>query len=244
MRYIKLLLIAVLGLMPAHAADYKPPLPAEKISKSMNSIERKVREAAVRVSPPGGGHGTGTIVRYKDVNLIITARHVADKPIGTNYLISKNGEGLLATLMYYSKSHDIAVLYLPESADPKRIGAIPMSWNPATNYDIGTDIFYSGYPSHHKLMSFDGRIVGYEEERGSGTQIIVNTYGWFGCSGAVIFDTKGKIIGVLYGVDVEYYPNVQINENMIWVAPIRALNIKDALKPFCRGTIRNYKACR
>ena len=119
-----------------------------------------------------------------------------------------------------------------------------MTWATAANYDVGTDIIYSGYPSNHKLMSFDGRIAGYADGGASGTQLIVNTYGWFGCSGSVIYNIKGKIIGVLYGVDIEYYPNVQVNENMIWVAPIKALDIKEAIKPFCRGTIRNYKACR
>jgi hypothetical protein len=244
MKFFKLFLIALIGLMPAYGAEYKPKKPIEKISKGMSSVERGIRNAAVKVSPPGGGHGSGSIIKYKDINLVITAQHVADKALGTNYLISKNGEGIVATLIYSSSTHDIAVLYLPESQDPGRIGAKAMDWDPASKYEVGTNIFYSGYPSHHRLMSFDGRIAGYEEESGAGTQLIVNTYGWFGCSGSVIFDTKGKIIGVLYGVDVEYYPNIQVNENMIWVAPIRALNIKDAIGPFCRGTVRNHKACR
>lgn len=244
MKILKLFLISLIGIMPAYAADYQPKQPTEKISKGMSPVERNIRNAAVKVSPPGGGHGSGSIIKYKDINLVITAQHVADKPLGTNYLISKNGEGIVATLIYSSGTHDVAVLYLPESQKPSRIGATPMDWEPASKYEVGTNIFYSGYPSHHQLMSFDGRIAGYEQEQGSGTQLIVNTYGWFGCSGSVIFNTKGKIIGVLYGVDVEYYPSIQVNENMIWVAPIRALNIKDAIKPFCRGTVRNYKACR
>tara|TARA_R100000008_G_scaffold39701_3_gene22780 strand:+ start:3501 stop:4229 length:729 start_codon:yes stop_codon:yes gene_type:complete len=242
MKYLKLILIALLTLTPAHAGDYKPTKPIEKISKAMSSVERNVRSAAVKVIPPGGGHGSGSVIRYKDINIVITAQHVADKPIGTGYLISNDGRNLMATLVYSSKTHDIAVLYL--NGEPDLIGITPMSWAPTSDYDIGTDIVYSGYPSHHKLMSFDGRIAGYEEEAGSGTQLIVNTYGWFGCSGSVIYNTKGKIIGVLYGVDVEYYPSIQINENMIWVAPIKAINIKEAIQPFCRGTVRNYRACR
>ena len=242
MKYMRLLLIALLGLMPAQASSYKPNKPIEKVSKAMNSVEKNVRSAAVKVSPPGGGHGSGSIIQYKDVKLVITAQHVADSALGTNYLISKGGNGLIATLIYSSKNHDIAVLYL--NGDPSVIGAKAMDWEPSSNYDVGTDIIYSGFPSYHKLMSFDGRIAGYEEVPGSGTQLIVNTYGWFGCSGSVIYNTKGKIIGVLYGVDVEYYPNVQVNENMIWVAPIKAIDIKETLKPFCRGTVRNYKACR
>lgn len=209
----------------------------------MSSAEKNIRSAAVKVSTPRGGHGSGSIIRYKDLTMVITAQHVADGAPGTNYLISKNGFRVLATLIHSSKQYDIAVLYLPNNA-PALIGAKAMEWDTVDNYDVGTDIVYSGYPSFHKLMSFDGRIAGYEEIPGTGTQLIVNTYGWFGCSGSVIYNTKGKIVGVLYGVDVEYNPTMQVNENMIWVAPIKNIDIKHALRPFCRGTIRNYKACR
>ena len=110
-------------------------------------------------------------------------------------------------------------------------------------YEIGKNIVYAGYPSHHQLMSFNGRIVGYGKDS-MDTHLIVNTYGWFGCSGSVMYDEKGKIIGILYGVDVEYYPGIQINENMIWVAPIKHINIEEAIKPFCRGTMKKYRACQ
>ena len=93
-------------------------------------------------------------------------------------------------------------------------------------------------------MSFDGRIAGYEVDSLGNTHLIVNTYGWFGCSGSVMYDEKGKIIGILYGVDIEYYPGIQINENMIWVAPIKNIDIKDVIKPLCRGQVHNYRACQ
>ena len=119
-----------------------------------------------------------------------------------------------------------------------------MPWKPTKDYDIGTDIVYSGHPSWHKLMSFKGRIVGYEQIEGSGTQLIVNTYGWFGCSGSGVYNTSGELVGILYGVDVQYAYGTQIQENLIWVAPIRNLDIKSSLDAFCRGSIENYKACK
>ena len=48
-----------------------------------------------------------------------------------------------------------------------------------------------------------------------GKQIIVNNYGWFGCSGSVVYTLSCDIVGILYGVDVEYYPDIQVQENMI-----------------------------
>ncbi|MHA1940730.1 MAG: S1 family peptidase [Candidatus Hodarchaeales archaeon] len=218
---------------------YKPEKPIEKVAKSLTANERKIRNAAVKVLA-GGGHGSGTVVQYKDLTLVFTARHVADGKIGQDYVISKDMETRTGVLVYQSKEHDIAIILLPNEFNYVK----PMSWNPASKWEVGTDIVYSGHPSWHKLMSFEGRIVGYEEVEGSGTQIIVNTYGWFGCSGSGVYNTKGQLIGILYGVDVQYTYGTHIQENMIWVAPIKNVNMKDALDAFCRGTIKNYRACR
>tara|TARA_B100000242_G_scaffold130061_1_gene91919 strand:+ start:167 stop:931 length:765 start_codon:yes stop_codon:yes gene_type:complete len=219
--------------------DYKPQKPIEKVSKGLSLNEKRVRGAAVKVVTTTG-HGSGTVVQYKDLTLVLTAKHVTDGSLGQTYLISKDVEQRSATLIYKSRDHDIAVLVVPSGFHTIK----GMPWNPTDDYSIGTDIVYSGHPSWHKLMSFDGRISGYEELQGAGTQLIVNTYGWFGCSGSGVYNKKGELIGILFGIDVQYTYGTQIQENMIWVAPIKNINIKDALGAFCRGTIKNYKACR
>ncbi len=218
---------------------YKPDAPVEKISKSLSVTERKVRNAAVKVIT-SGGHGSGTVIDYKDLTLVFTAKHVADGVLGSNYLVANETEQRNAVLIYQSREHDIAILLVQKDFRYLK----PMPWKPTKNYDIGTDIVYSGHPSWHKLMSFEGRIVGYEQDQNAGTQLIVNTYGWFGCSGSGIYNTDGEIIGILFGVDVQYTYGTQIQENMIWVAPIKNVNMNEALDSFCRGTIKNYKACR
>ena len=218
---------------------YKPNAPVEKVSKSLSSVERKVRNAAVKVVTVSG-HGSGTVIEYKDLTLVLTAKHVADGVLGSHYLVANKDEQRNATLIYQSKEHDIAVLLVEKEFRYLK----PMPWKPTKNYDIGTDIVYSGHPSWHKLMSFEGRIVGYEQDSNAGTQLIVNTYGWFGCSGSGIYNTDGELVGILYGVDIQYAFGAQIQENMIWVAPIKNINIETALDAFCRGSIKNYKACK
>ncbi len=219
--------------------SYKPKKPIEKVSKSLSSVEKKVRGAAVKVVA-GGGHGSGTVVRYKDLTLVLTAKHVADGVLGSSYLVANKDEQRNAVLIYQSKEHDIAVLKVEKEFRYLK----PMPWNQTKKYDIGTDIVYSGHPSWHKLMSFQGRIVGYEQNTEAGTQLIVNTYGWFGCSGSGIYNTDGELVGILYGVDVQYAYGTQIQENMIWVAPIKNIDIEESLSAFCRGSIQDYKACK
>ena len=229
----------------AFGSDYAPAIPVEHIDVAASSIEKDIRNAAVRVKVPlTGGHGSGSYILYKDVHLVITAQHVTDGPLGATYIVSHKGESHLATLIYADEEDDIGILHV---GNPFR-KIQPMKYDPLEKVaDVGTEIFYSGYPSRHKLMSFRGRVAGYEANGtpSPGKHIILQTYGWFGCSGSVIYNTKGKQVGVLYGVDVEYYPDIQVQENMIWVVPITEIKMDKALGYFCHGYRgRPLKACK
>ena len=76
--------------------------------------------------------------------------------------------------------------------------------------------------------------------------MIIHTYGWFGCSGAGVFDAKGNIIGIIWGIDVEYrYEHTHIVEDLMWVTPIKNLKIDDAILILCNiGNVSDLKACR
>ena len=64
---------------------YSPKQPLEKVTKSLSVVERKVRNAAVKVVT-GGGHGSGTVVQYKDLTLVLTAKHVDSNGLLLKYL--------------------------------------------------------------------------------------------------------------------------------------------------------------
>jgi S1-C subfamily serine protease len=241
-KYFKILIL-LLFCNVSVGANYVPEKPIETISSDMRTIERKIREAAVRVTVPfTGSHGSGSYVRYKDVDLVFTAQHVAAGVLGGNYLVTYKGESRVAKLIYSDELNDIAILYVGVAFRTTN----PIKFNPLEDVaNVGTNIIYSGYPSSHKLMSFTGRVAGYADGEGIGKQIILQTYGWFGCSGSIIYTLKGQQIGVLYGVDVEYYPNTQVQENMIWVVPINKVKIDKALSDFCRGYPgKRPKACK
>ena len=73
---------------------------------------------------------------------------------------------------------------------------------------------------------------------------MLNTYGWFGSSGSVIYDTQGEIVGILWGVDIERYPDLQVQENMIWVSPIQNLDMSLAIVELCIALEDEPRACR
>ncbi len=245
MKYLALVLMVFIGIATPDvfaAERVITPAPIEQVNSAMNMAQKRVRDASVKISTGPGAHGSGSYIVYKDVHLVFTAQHVTDGPIGSTYYVFKGDEVKLATLLWSDAAADMAVLHLNEHF----VTINPMKWNPQKHMaEVGTEITYSGYPSSHKLMTFGGTVAGYADKRGVGKQIILNTYGWFGCSGSVIYTLSGEIVGILYGVDVEYYPDIQVQENMIWVIPIQRLKMDIVLKPMCRQLPRNsLRACR
>jgi len=155
-------------------------------------------------------------------------------------MLQSAGESIWGVLVHSDPVHDIAVLY---AISPFQV-AKPMKWKPVGDIaEVGTEITYSGFPSWHSLMTYRGRVAGYEELDGRGTQIMLNTYGWFGCSGSVIYNSKGHVVGILWGVDVERKPDLQVQENMVWIVPVYNLDMKTAIQPLCSSLLSNSKAC-
>jgi len=198
---------------------------------SMSMTERKVRDAAVRVFTNGGGHGSGSYIKHKDFYFVLTAQHVADGALYSDYVVKKGSESKKAILVWSDKTTDIAVLALTSEFET----ISPMAFKVTSDIpEVGTEISYSGYPSRHQLMSIRGRVAGYEQKLGAGTQIMLHTYGWFGCSGSVIYNKKEEIIGVLWGVDVEYYPGMAVVEEMVWVIPVQKLEVDEVVENTCK----------
>jgi len=206
-------------------------------SSSISAVEKNVRDAAVEILTISG-HGSGSLIRYRGSQFVITAQHVASGEIGSSYIIQKEKEAKSGELVYSDLTNDMAILWLKEefeSIEPMRFSItrkIP---------DVGEEITYSGYPSSHDIMTYRGRVAGYESVEGAGNQILLHTFGWFGCSGSVVFNTKGDIVGVLWGIDI--LNGIPV-ESMIWVSPIQNLDIDLALSEFCKTSDENVRACR
>jgi S1-C subfamily serine protease len=212
-------------------------LSTTQINSSYSSTEKKVRNAAVKVVT-AMGHGSGSLIKYKDMILIITAHHVADGEIGQTYLIATESEQQLGILIYSDPLNDIALIYPTAEFNHAK----PMKWRVKRDISaVGEAITYSGYPSWHSLLSFRGNIAGYEPLPDKGQQIILQTYGYFGSSGSVIYDSDGYMVGVLWGIDLQ---REGVHENIVWVSPMQNLNIKLALRPLCIGLADQPKACR
>ena len=205
-------------------------------SSKITSIERKARVAAVKIVGPLGS-GSGSLMSHKGIQFVITAQHVVADDAGGIYIIQKGSESHIGVIVYADASNDIAILFLKKEF--KSIA--PMKYYPTKKIpDPGDLITYSGYPSDHELLTYRGRVAGYENLKGSGKQILLHTFGWYGCSGSAIFNSYGKIVGILWGIDVEKGLPI---ESLIWVSPIQNLDIDVVISNICNVTIKKYRAC-
>ena len=138
-----LLFLAVLLLNFNISAEASPnlvvglPMPIEQINSSMSTVQKRVRESAVRVLTTGGGHGSGSYVVYKDMHLVFTAQHVSDGVYGSKYQILKGSETKIGTLIWSDAAADIAILRL----DEEFVTISPMKWNPQTRMaEVGSKL--------------------------------------------------------------------------------------------------------
>ena len=190
-------------------------------SVSLNHVESQARNAAVKVVHPlGEGYGSGTYTIIKGEHVVLTAAHVVDD--NRRMIISgRNGEMVVGEVIYTDFGADFAVIHVPRLRTRTPIPFKPR--NERSDNFIGDWTTYTGFPSGHDLTTITGRIASIDE---SSDILIMHGYTWMGASGSGVFDEHGNYIGVLVAVDVGRYRQIpQIVEDMVWVVPVRQLNL-------------------
>jgi len=208
----------------------------ENITISPQSIiERRVRNAAVKVtSRSRSGHGSGSYFSYRGFHLIITAYHVVDE-IDPNkiVIVGRDNESVEAKLIYSNQQYDIAVLQ-PNAILNSRT-AIPLNIL-QEEPEVNSTLIYTGFPSGHDLLTFQGNIAGFETVNSRDRKaMLVHTYGWFGSSGSCLFNKWGRLVGILWGVDVEVFAVPQAQEDIIYASAASQIDLDAVLEAACKS---------
>jgi len=184
----------------------------------LTQTERRARTAAVKVSPLlRSGHGSGTYTYIHGRRVVLTAAHVVENATVMR-IEGRNGEVVVGRVVFRDFDVDIAAIVVPEI---KTRTAIP--YRPQLKYNglVGTQLTYTGFPSHHDLLTLRGYVAALE--RG---YVVTNMFGWFGSSGSGVYDQKGKLVGIVSGIDLgrfgSGYP-IPL-EQIVWVAPISRID--------------------
>ena len=189
----------------------------QKVEVSYSRATKKIRDSSVKIVMIGDGeemgHGSGNYFKYRNSTFVITAAHVIDGEMEKQIQDGNNKVGF--KVVFIDFVNDVAII-VPET---ELATATPIAWRLSKDSDvIGAPTFYTGFPSHYGKVLLKGMIASVEEEG-----IIMQSFALPGSSGSVVFDEKGRAIGVVSAVGLHMsplspYPSLQ--EDMVFVAQL------------------------
>ena len=188
-------------------------------ASNLSITEQRARSAAVKVrSLLQGGHGSGTYMVAHGRRVVVTAAHVVRNE-SVMAIDGRDGETVVGQVVFVDHDVDIAFVVVPEMETRTAI-----RYRPQRRYDerlVGTTLTYTGFPSHHDLLTIRGYIAAVEKEH-----LVTNMFGWFGSSGSGVFDQHGRYMGCVSGIDIGSMGfGVRIPlESIVWVAPVSMLD--------------------
>ena len=185
----------------------------------LSITEQRARSAAVKVrSLLQGGHGSGTYMIAHGRRVVITAAHVVRNE-SVMAIDGRDGETVVGQVVFVDDQNDLAFLVVPEMETRTAI-----RFRAERRYDerlMGTSLTYTGFPSHHDLLTIRGYIAALEHN-----MLVTNMFGWFGSSGSGVFDQRGRLIGIVSGIDVGNIGFRIPLESIVWVAPISTIDLE------------------
>ena len=186
---------------------------------NLSITEQRARSAAVKVrSLLQGGHGSGTYMIAHGRRVVVTAAHVVRNE-SVMAIDGRDGETVVGQVVFVDDRNDLAFLVVPEMET-----RTAMRFRAEHRYDerlMGTSLTYTGFPSHHDLLTIRGYIAALEHN-----MLVTNMFGWFGSSGSGVFDQRGRLIGIVSGIDVGNIGFRIPLESIVWVAPISTIDLE------------------
>ena len=186
---------------------------------NLSITEQRARSAAVKVrSLLQGGHGSGTYMIAYGRRVVVTAAHVVRNE-SVMAIDGRDGETVVGQVIFTDSDIDIAVIVVPEMET-----RTAMRYRPQHRYDdrlVGTNLTYTGFPSHHDLLTIRGYVSAVEKGH-----IVTNMFGWFGSSGSGVFDERGRYMGCVSGIDIGTFAGggrIPL-ESIVWVAPVSMID--------------------
>jgi hypothetical protein len=186
---------------------------------NLSITEQRARSAAVKVrSLLQGGHGSGTYMIAHGRRVVATAAHVVRNE-SVMAIDGRDGETVVGQVVFADHNIDLAFIVVPEMETRTAV-----RYRPQRRYDerlVGTTLTYTGFPSHHDLLTIRGYIAAVEKEH-----LVTNMFGWFGSSGSGVFDQHGRYMGCVSGIDVGtigFGMRIPL-ESIVWVAPASKLD--------------------
>jgi hypothetical protein len=203
-------------------------LSAAQARAVIKSRQSAVQVMSLDVNDGGISVSSGTYIVYDDKHLVLTTSHgIGEICALTQIIVDDNLHNCVTYVLRDPQTDYIIIQIEPlKSRQPVRIPEdIPhrLQWR----RELGTQnmVFYTGFPNQGGPYTFDGKIVGYNEEEA----LFIDSYGWSGSSGSGVFSAQGNLLGYIMALEVgETYFGREVLENFIWVIPLFKVNWRAA----------------
>jgi len=193
----------------------------EHYSLEVGKVDRSLRSSVklvIKYDAVDAGHASGNYFKYGRHKFIITAAHVVD---GGEVWIKDGLDIVKSETLWVDKERDIAIIR--PMGELQNTRPIKFKIN-SDNNKVGTIIRYAGYPSHLGKMVLQGMVSKQTQQK-----LLLQCWALPGSSGSIIFDEKGRAVGVLSAVAVEMNPFVgipEIQENIVYAGRLDFIDRK------------------
>ena len=163
------------------------------------------------------GWGSGNYLKMGRYKFVLTAAHVVEE--GQVFVLDGEEE-IPARVAYINSLRDVAIL-IPEQelSTPAKTAKVN------TNEDLINDLVnYTGYPSNLGKSTYVGTVASNDDKKA-----IIQSFALPGSSGSVVFDKKGKVIGVVSAVSISsspLSPFPELVETIVYIERVGFLNKK------------------
>ena len=190
----------------------------DQITYSVSKVDHSLSSSVKLVIKKGEdrGHASGNYFKYGKNKFIITAAHVVDSG---EIWVEDGIEIVKAEVLWVDADRDIAIIR--PMGELNKTKPIKFKIN-TDNNKVGTIIRYAGYPSNLNKMVLSGMVAQQNEVR-----IVLQCFALPGSSGSVIFDERGKAVGVLSAVSVQVNPFIgvpELEENIVYAGRLDFIN--------------------
>ena len=203
--------------MEVHKESDTVSVNVQKVVNYGNRGLQRSFESAVKIEVLVGGEpygtGSGNYFTYHGNKFIITAAHVVDEGEVVTAKERFGVDSVECKVAYRNDFYDIAVLIPQKEFRTQK----PIRYSYYYNMKRGEPVYFTGYPSELEEISSYGYVSGQYAEF-----FVVQSVAWLGSSGSVVFNSKGKVVGVVSGVKVGMGPMglPQIINNVVMITPI------------------------
>jgi S1-C subfamily serine protease len=141
------------------------------------------------------GHGSGNLFYYLSDFFIITSSHVVSHD--KNYMIEEqDGNTLECKIIYNDIGNDIAILKPYGKFNVTK----PSPYLVNMQKDLkAKELYYSGNPGELEHVAIRGWVADSDHHR-----VVLQSFGWPGSSGSIVFDSAGRVIGVVTAIPMAH----------------------------------------